>query len=130
MAVARREQRARDIRVRVADKPPLQDFNRFFELTQLEVRLRLEVQVDARVVGIEGKNAVKYVKRPLCLAPVVRNGYNTNPNQAPCENPDGAHIYQLGRTTTNGSSNHRCLHIFARSLENRSTVNGWHSEDR
>src|SRR6476619_5562714 len=72
MAVARREQRARDIRVRVADKPPLQDFNRFFELTQLEVRLRLEVQVNVRVVGAEGKNAVKHVKRPLCLAPVVQ----------------------------------------------------------
>jgi hypothetical protein len=46
------------------------------------------VQVNVRVVGIEGKNAVKHVKRPLCLAPVVRRGYKTSDDDGTCKMPD------------------------------------------
>ena len=72
MAVARRKQRARDIRARVADKSPFQDLNGFFELTQLEVRLRLEVQVNVRVVRIEGESTLKHVERAFGFSSVVQ----------------------------------------------------------
>lgn len=63
MSVDRREKRARHIRIRVADQPPLEQFDGVFVSAELKLRLRSEVQEHVGLIGVQGAGAIKTFQR-------------------------------------------------------------------